>query len=353
MRLELSSRGILVLAAIAAILWLLVVLWPVVLMVIAGLVFATAALPVIKWLERHGFNRAMAVLALVVLVLLAVMLVGWLVAPALYSQGQRLVGRLPELREILVRLLAAHGADDLAGEVQRANPLSLFQPRVAANVAISLLGGLATAGTIIGLTAYILIDAERLEGFVYLCTPAAYHMHVRYLLNTLRDVVGGYMGGQILTSLAITVYTFAVLALLGIPEPLALAGFAGIADVIPVVGPALAVLPPTLVALTVSVPKTIVVAAALLLYLEFENSVLVPRAYGKSLRLPGIVTMLAVVIGSQLLGVVGAFFALPAAAALRAAIVYAHDVHGHPAAHDSSDATTGDDVPGVAARKET
>jgi len=356
MRLELSSRGILLLAAIAAGLWLLAALWPVVLMVISGLVFAIAAVPLIEWLQRHGFNRAMAVVSLLILVLLAVLLVGWLVAPALYSQGRQLVDRLPAFRETLVRLLASHGAGDLADEVQRANPLSLFQSRVAATVAISLLGGLMTAGTVIGLTAYILIDADRLENFVYLCTPATYHVHVRYLLSALRDVVGGYIGGQILTSLAVTVYAFAVLSLLRIPEPLALAVFAGIADVIPVVGTTLAVLPPTLVALTISLPRAIVVAAALLLYVQFENSVLVPRVYGKNLRLPGVVTILAVVIGSQLLGIVGAFFALPAAAALRATIIYAHDVHvrraRQPAAPGSGGTATSDDVPAVAAHQE-
>jgi predicted PurR-regulated permease PerM len=330
MRLELTPRGILTLAGIAGGIWLLILIWPVVLIAIFSLVFAVSLLPALQWLQRHGVHRIVAVFALLTVLLLAVVLVDLLVAPALYAQGQRLVAALPQVRERLVQLLASHGAGNLAGEVQRANPASLLQPRTAADTAISLLGGLITAGTIVVLTAYILLDAERIEQLVYLITPATYHVHVRYLLATFREVVGGYMSGQLATSLAITVYTFVVLLVLRIPDPLPLAVFAGIADVIPVVGTVLAVVPPVLVALTVSVPKAIVVVVALLLYREFENVILVPRIYGNSLRMPGIVIMLALLIGTQIGGMVGAFFALPAAAALRALIIYIHDIRTQP-----------------------
>lgn len=356
MRIELSSRTMLVLAALGIGLWLLIAIWPVALMVISALVFATAFLPVVAWLERRGIGRAPAVVGLAVLLLASVLLTGVLVAPALYVQAQRLLERLPEARAGLTGVLAAHGATDLGDEIRRANPLSLVQPRVATTLAVNLLGGLVTAGTIVVLTAYILIDADRIKRAVYLVTPAEYQVHLRYLLGALSDVVGGYMGGQLVTSLVITVYTFVVLAVLGIPEPLALAVFAGIADIIPIVGTVLAVVPPTLVALTVSVPHAIAVAVALLLYREFENGILVPRVYGKNLRLPAVVVLTAVLIGTQVGGMAGAFFSLPAAAALQAILRYAHDLRTKlPAAQpavDSSEVSLGG-VVSAAAQQET
>jgi predicted PurR-regulated permease PerM len=332
MRIELSSRTLVILAALGAGLWLLTVIWPVALMVISGLVFATALTPLVTWLERRGVGRVSAVIGLTALLLGAVLLVGLLLAPVLYAQAQHLATQLPERRAALAQFLAANGANDLADDVRRADPRVLVQPRTAANLAVDLLGGIVTAGTIVVLTAYILIDADRIESLIYLVTPADYHTHLRHLLAALGDVVGGYMGGQLVTSLAIMLYTFVVLAALGIPEPLALAVFAGIADVIPIAGTFLAVVPPVLVALTLSVPRAVAVAVALMLYRELENSVLLPRVYGKRLRLPGVAVLTAVLIGTQVGGVAGAFFSLPAAAALRAIILCVHEVRaGRPA----------------------
>jgi predicted PurR-regulated permease PerM len=87
--------------------------------------------------------------------------------------------------------------------------------------------------------------------------------------------------------------------------------------------------PATLAALSVSLPKAIIVAGVLLAYQEFENRFLVPRVYGATLRLPAVVVLLALLVGAELWGVTGALLSLPAAAAVRVFIEYGNDVrHG-------------------------
>jgi predicted PurR-regulated permease PerM len=128
------------------------------------------------------------------------------------------------------------------------------------------------------------------------------------------------MRGQLITSVLLAVYAFAVLAIARVPNALALAIFAGIADVLPYVGAFLVCGP----AFLASLPRGMVVAVGVLLalaaYQEFESRFIVPRVYGKVLRLPAATVMIALLVGGELLGVLGALLALPIAAGLRMVI---------------------------------
>jgi predicted PurR-regulated permease PerM len=136
------------------------------------------------------------------------------------------------------------------------------------------------------------------------------------LLN-LETIVGGYIRGQIVTSGLMTVFVFALLMFCRIPNAIALAVFAGIADVLPYVGTFLSVGPATLAALSRGPGITVVVLVAMLAYEELESRLLVPRVYGHALRLPSSIVLLALLAGGTLLGIVGALLALPLAAAVR------------------------------------
>ena len=121
-----------------------------------------------------------------------------------------------------VQFLAAHGVD-------RRFTSQLNQINIPGNLASDVLGAssaalsfLATAGTITIVTAYLIIDARRMDKSLYKHLPAKYHHHARYLLATLQDVVGGYIRGQIVTSTAITIYTLILLLILRVPNAIAL-----------------------------------------------------------------------------------------------------------------------------------
>ena len=131
-------------------------------------------------------------------------------------------------------------------------------------------------------------------------------------------MVGGYLLGQGLTSLLFGVFAYAVLRLLGVPQPLLLAVVAALADAVPIAGVLIATVPAVLLALTVSVPAA---AGVLLLYLGYqqvENYAIVPRVYRGTLRIHGFAVLLAVLVGAQLLGILGVLLALPVAAAVPA-----------------------------------
>jgi predicted PurR-regulated permease PerM len=138
----------------------------------------------------------------------------------------------------------------------------------------------------------------------------------RVMLN-LETIVGGYIRGQVLTSLLMGVFVFGLLTTCRIPNAMALAIFAGLADVLPYVGVFLSVGAAVLAALPLGLGTTLVVLVAMLAYEEFESRFLVPRIYGRALRLPPSIVMVALLAGGTLMGVVGALLALPVAAAMR------------------------------------
>lgn len=321
-----SWRGlILVFAAVAGV-WLAARLWPVVLLTVVSLMFAAALLPFVEWLVRHGASRAVAVLVVLVVLLVILVLIGLVVVPVVVEQARALIDRLPELRQRAVDLLNRRGAQDLARQVQEYDPSTILGPGQLAGAGRQILSIVTGTVSILVLTSYIMFDARRIEKFVYFSTPERYHIHIRNLLTALQRVVGGYIRGQLITSGFIASFTYLTLTVLGIPNALALAVLAGVADMVPMIGVFLAVGPATLAALSVSLPKAVIVAAALLVYQEFENRVLVQRVYGATLRLPAVAVLLALLIGAELLGIAGALLSLPAAAAVRVFIEYGYDV---------------------------
>jgi predicted PurR-regulated permease PerM len=135
------------------------------------------------------------------------------------------------------------------------------------------------------------------------------------MLN-LETIVGGYIRGQLITSACMAAFVFILLKVCGVSNALAIAVFAGIVDVLPYIGAMLSVGAAVAAALPHGTDIVIVVLVMMLAYETFENRLLVPRIYGRALRLPSSVILFSLLAGSVLLGIVGALLALPVAAAV-------------------------------------
>ncbi len=240
--------------------------------------------------------------------------------PPLTEQLTQIVSDAPQHRERLIALLQQRDATaplaramqhaDLAKTIARLETyLVEYVPRAAV--------GLGYAVTTLVLAFYILADGKRTQGTLYAIVPRGYHMRLARIIQNMEVIVGGYMRGQLITSAAVGVVTFVLLVACKVPNALSLALFAALVDVIPFVGAVLASGPAVLSALSVSVPVGMVVLVVLFVYQEFENRILVPKIYGRALRLSPTVVILALLAGGMLLGIIGALLALPIAAGLQ------------------------------------
>ena len=188
----------------------------------------------------------------------------------------------------------------------------------------ALLGYSAAILTVVGyaittmfLAIYLLADPGRAKSLVYAMVPRHYHVKLARILIELKTIVGGYMRGQLITSVAIAIFTFGLLTILRVEDALALAMFAGLTDVIPFVGGYVASAPAIFAVAPQGTGVMVLVAALMFLYQEFESRILVPRVYGRTLRMSPAIVLLALLVGGTLLGILGALLALPIAAGMQ------------------------------------
>ena len=327
-RIEISYKTILAVAATIAGIWLLNLLLPIVVVILTALILVGTLNPFVGWIQRHGVNRYLAI-AIVVVGCASVMVVGGLFTiPNLWDQVARTINDLPRLQGALAERLAAHHLTaPLAEAIRTFKPekgiqtLDVKSALAASLGVVEVVGYAATAAV---LAIYFMADGERTRGSLYAVVPRRFHVRLARVLLNLETIVGGYLRGQVITSIAIGVFTFGLLSIAKVPNALALAVFAALTDVIPFVGGLLATTPVVLVALSRSTTIAVVVLVAMIAYQEFESRVIVPRVYGRALRLSSATVVIALLVGGKVGGIIGALLALPMAAALRMVVEELH-----------------------------
>ncbi|HXA60942.1 MAG TPA: AI-2E family transporter [Streptosporangiaceae bacterium] len=280
--------------------------------------------PAVSWLTRHRVPRWAAV---TLIALAALGLVGGFLAlaiPPLAQQGTQLVDHLPGY------LSSLQNHNSLVGKLndqfhlqQRINHLSS-----GSGLGFSMLGGVLGAGQVVlnavsstlivlVLTIYFLHEMPRIKSTFYRCIPQSRRERVILIGDDVLSKVGAFVMGNLLTSLIAGLGTLIWLEVVGVPYAVLLGLFAAIMDLIPIIGSTVGGVIVSLIALTVSLPIAIATAVFYIVYRVAEDYFLVPRIMGKAVEVPGVVTVLAVLVGGTLLGMIGALVAIPIAAALR------------------------------------
>ncbi|MFN3286235.1 MAG: AI-2E family transporter, partial [bacterium] len=252
------------------------------------------------------------------------LMVSVLVTP-LVQQAGAFFDRLPEyvreaeewLRQLRARYPwvpdASRWVARLPEEVQ--NLAQYFGP--AAGVFGRFVGGLFTATTVLVLVIYMLIEGPRLkQGFVRLFPPSQRPLVVQ-VLDGVAAKFSGWVRGTFLMGFSIFVMDTVGLILLGMPYPFVLGLAAGVAELIPVVGPCLGAIPAVLVALFQPTWKLVGVVVLFVLAQQIEQNVLVPRIMSRAVGLSPILAIFALLAGGALMGPVGVLLSIPVAAALQ------------------------------------
>lgn len=185
-----------------------------------------------------------------------------------------------------------------------------------ADVAKSAAGLLGDAVVVVVLATYFAADFPRVRTALYRLAPRSRRPRVILIGDAVFRKVGAYLVGNVVVSLIAGVAALAWLWAFGVPYPLVLAVLVAVLDLVPVAGSIAAGVGTSLVALTVSVPVGLATAGFFIGYRLVEDYVLLPKVVGRAVRVPALVTVVAVLLGFALLGVVGAFVAVPVAAAV-------------------------------------
>lgn len=180
----------------------------------------------------------------------------------------------------------------------------------------AVLGAATDVGIVATLTVYFLADMRRIRATLYRLVPASRRPRAILLGDEILAKVGYYVLGNVATSVIAGAATFVWCVIFDVPYPLLLGFFVAVLDLVPY-GSTVAGFVVAAVALTVSIPVSIATIGFYVMFRWFEDYLLVPRVIGRAVKVPGGVTVVAVLIGAALLGIVGALVAIPVAAALQ------------------------------------
>ncbi|WP_410667966.1 AI-2E family transporter [Amycolatopsis sp. cmx-4-68] len=276
--------------------------------------------PAVSWLVTRRFPRWAAVLT--VLLGLLVVAGGFLALaiPVIVEQATAFAHQAPRYLQTLQDHSSPLGQlNDRFGLQQHLQQLlsggsGVLDTALSAGKAV--LGTLGDLLIVIVLTIYFLADLPRIRRGFYRLVPHSRRPRVILIGDEIFAKVGGYVLGNALISLIAGTVTYGWLLIFGVPYALLLAILVAFLDLIPVLGTAIAGITVSLVALTVSWPVALATAGFFLVYRLLEDYLLVPRIIGKVVKVPALVTVVAVLLGGVLLGVVGALVAIPIAAAV-------------------------------------
>jgi len=318
-RIEIAPRTIFLLLGIVAAVWVLGQLRTVMTVLIIALVMVGTFDPLVAWLEERGFGRGRALVLVFAIAGLAMIGVIVLMVPPLVAQLLALIEEAPRQRSNLVHTLQGYSWSKPFVKTLLDLPVDDLGKRAAGAMigySTDMLEMVGFGISTLFLSIYLLADPVRSKGLLYAVVPRHYHVKLAKVLLELKVIVGGYMRGQLITSLAIAFFVFVLLTVFGADNALALALFAGLTDIIPFVGGYVASLPVIIAVIPAGMGVIVGVTILMVLYQEFESRILVPRVYGRTLRLPPAIVLVALLVGGTLAGIVGALLALPIAAGL-------------------------------------
>jgi predicted PurR-regulated permease PerM len=286
---------------------------------------ALALIPLVDSLDRRlRVPRAMIILTVLVALIAAVVLVGALVVPSMVKEVGQLSRNAPQYAHDLRTNSTFrhydnryHISETLVRDARRL-PQSLGHlVGPLKDVTVSAFGFLGQLLTVLALTFLLVLHGRHYVG-MGLSLIGAGKERYRRLIVEIDQAVAQYMLGNIAISVLATLATWIVLSILGVPYALSLGFVVGFFDLIPLVGATLGAIVVALATVTVSFPvATIVWVVFIVVWQRFEDYVVQPVVYGRALHVNPIVTILAVLMGAELLGILGALIAIPTAAAIQ------------------------------------
>jgi predicted PurR-regulated permease PerM len=292
-------------------------LWPLLKLLVVAILLAVPLYRMVAWVCRKGWSRWAGMLLATLTLVVAVLSLPALIAPIAINQASDLGKNLPKLQEQLAAKMpsgALHNLIDRAGDLDKDETLQRLSHQALSTIKTTM-GALLSLVLVAALTVYLMADGPRALQWLIAFFPQRQRERVAKGLDKIGDRVVSFIVGQSIISGLFATYTFVVLSSLRVPMAVLLALLAGLLDVLPVVGISVSLLLGALIALTVSPTTSLIVVCCYGAYHIFENYFLIPKIYGRNLRLSTLAVLVSMIGGGMVAGIVGAIATLPMVAA--------------------------------------
>jgi predicted PurR-regulated permease PerM len=322
--LDISTGTILRVVIILVGFWFVYLIFDVLLMLFAAVVIASAIRPVANWMERFRVPRALSVIMVYALVLLIISGALTLMIVPLTEQTMQLVRALPSI----VERLNLSGFVAMTEEKISNGPVwetVLGEGGALADVGANIVrrtgnvfSAVFTIFFVFFIALYLVVDKDSFKKPFRMVVPKEHLSYTEMVIERAQKKIGQWVVAQIVLAVVIAVVVWLGLWAMGVPYSLVLGILAGVLEIIPILGPIIAAIPAVLIGLTQSLWLGAGLIVFYLLVQQLENNLLIPFLMRKATGLNPIVTILALLLGGRMAGIVGVILAVPAAVVINA-----------------------------------
>jgi len=295
-------------------------------LIIISIFLAAGLNPAVMFFQNRGLKRGVAVGAVMACVLIFVAIFIAIAVPPLLDQGNQLIDNAPQLirdlnnNAFINDLNVKYGViDSLQTKVDaiiKDGHFAITAFGGVIGVGKAVVSGLVSTITILTLTLYFLASLPQVVEIGLKFVPASRRSRVSKLVNAIISRVGSFVGGQAIIAALAAIFILIMGLIIGMPYAGPLAIIVLVCGFIPLIGHFIGMTIVTLVSLTDSLSTAVIALVSYIIYVQIENYVITPRIMKRSLSIPGLVTIIAALLGTSLLGLIGGLLAVPIAAAI-------------------------------------
>lgn len=273
-----------------------------------SLILMSALTPLVNFLHKFKIPKALSIGVTYIIIIAAVSGFVLTITQPLIEESSNLITTFPLMANQLFDALNIDKSF-LQSEITSISK-NLF------SLTLSVFDNFLTIIFLLVVTFYLLLERDDVEKRISLLFVGR-EEKMRKLMIKIEEKLGAWLRGQLFLSLIIGLVSYIGLLILNIPYALPLALLAGVMEIVPVIGPIISAIPAVLIALTITPVLGLVVAGMYFVIQQLENHLIVPQVMKRAVGLNPLVVILAIAIGSRILGFAGALLAVPLAVVIQ------------------------------------
>ncbi|WP_129706034.1 AI-2E family transporter [Priestia megaterium] len=294
--------------------------------------------PLVDFLERKGVKRIISILVLYIVIIGALAIIISSVIPPLKNQVDRLIDNIPELTHDV-----QHAVTNLSNNryveqgLQSANTdldklstdASKHLSKYVSGFSSGIVNFVGTITEIILSVAvlpfilfYLLKDGKNLPNYIVKLLPNRSRSEAKFILADMNHALSAYIRGQIFVAICIGVLLFIGYLIIGLDYALLLAIIAMVTNVVPYLGPIIAIIPAIIIAFITSPFMLVKLAIVWAVVQLLEGKVISPQIMGRSLDIHPITVIFVILTAGNLFGIIGIILAVPGYAVLKVIITH-------------------------------
>ncbi len=302
-KIEISHKTIFFIVGFIGSIWVILQIRDILLLLFVSFILMASLATVVDRLENLYLPRPLAILMVYIIVLSVVGTIGTILVPPLVTETIRLVSLLPTL----VNPFFPQNSFSLETVVQQVLPVGTGVVRFSVGIFSNFLSVI----TLLVITFYFLLERRNLKEYLANFLGESKGNKIYETISEIEVKLGAWVRGELALMSIIGLMTYLGLLLFNIEYALPLAIFAGILELVPIIGPIISAIPAVLVALAVSPSLALIMIVLYIVIQQLENNLIVPSIMRRALGIPPIITILALMVGGRLAGFGGALLSVP------------------------------------------